>query len=269
LHFKLPYPIEKVDCPSVTQVHRIEVGFRTLDEGESSAAKYRAVPEESLMLTGDENIVNASIAIQYKISDPVKYLFNVKDVEVTIKDVIESALRQVIGNHTIDDALTTGKFVIQEETLKLCQTILDIYDSGILVLAAQLQDVEPPQEVDAAFKDVASAREDKNRKVNEAQGYQNDIIPKARGDAEKMVLEADAYKQERINRAKGDAENFNLVLKEYTQAKDVTRKRLYLETMEAFLPNIKKYILTANDQSGFLTLLPLDKTGLKNQKGSD
>lgn len=265
LHFKLPYPIEKVDRPSVTQVHRIEVGFRTLEQ--ETPSKYREVPEESLMLTGDENIVNSSIAIQYKISDPVKYLFNVKNIDSTIKDVIESALRQVIGNHTIDDALTTGKFKIQEETLELCQNILDIYDSGLIVVAAQLQDVEPPDEVDAAFKDVASAREDKNRLVNQAHGYRNDVIPKARGEAEQMILEADGYKQERINMARGDAENFLLMLKEYSLAKNVTRKRLYIETLETFLPEIQKYILNTEDQGNLLTLLPLDKANVMGKKG--
>jgi modulator of FtsH protease HflK len=268
LHFKLPYPIEKVDTPSVTSVHRLEVGFRTIEPG--PPAKYKDVPEESQMLTGDENIVNASITIQYKIADPVKYLFNVKDIEQTIMDVTESALRQVIGKNTIDDALTVGKFAIQEETLKLCQSILDVYDSGILIIAAQLQDVAPPTDVDHAFKDVASAREDKNKYINEAQGYQNDVIPKARGEAEKMVLEAEAYKQERINQAKGDTESFLLVLKEYSLAKEITRKRLYIEALESFLPNIKKYILNSKDNGNLLTLLPLEKTDIvKSSKGGE
>jgi len=264
LHFKFPYPIEKVDKPSVTQVHRLEVGFRTLDPG--PPARYRDVPEESLMLTGDENIVEASIAIQYKIADAVKYLFNVKGIEDTIKDITESALRQVIGNHTIDDALTVGKFKIQKETLELCQSILDLYDSGIVIVAAQLQDVKPPQEVDHAFKDVASAREDKNRLINQAHGYRNDIIPKARGEAEKIILEAEAYKEERINRARGDAENYILMLKEYSQARDVTRKRLYIETLEKILPKIQKYILNTDKDGNLLTLLPLEKTDLLNKK---
>jgi len=252
LNYHFPYPIESVNTPKVTEVKRIEIGFRTLRNGQ-----YRTVEKESLMLTGDENIVDAEMIVQYKIKDPVSYLFNIVGPELTVREASEASLRTVVGRNKIDETLTTGKFTIQEETKTQLQAILDKYESGIHVVAVQLQDVSPPKEVIGAFKDVASAKEDKNRMVNQAEGYRNDIIPKARGEAEAMIRDAEGFKESRIKRAEGDAAKFTTILKEYRKAKSITQKRLFLETMEKVLPDIDKVVIPDKDSGNMLNLLNL------------
>ena len=253
LNYHLPYPIEQVNTPAVTEVKRVEIGFRTLRDGQ-----YRTVEKESLMLTGDENIVDAEMIVQYKIKDPVKYLFRIVQPELTVREAAEASLRTVVGRNKIDETLTTGKFQIQEGTKIQLQLILDKYDSGIHVVAVQLQDVSPPKEVIGAFKDVASAKEDKNRMVNQAEGYRNDVMPKARGEAEAMIRDAEGFKQARIKRSEGDAAKFTTILKEYRKAKSITQKRLYLETMEQVLPNIEKIIIPDKNSGNMLNLLNLN-----------
>jgi len=262
LHYHLPFPFETAVTPSVTEVKRIEIGFRTARGG------YLEVPEEALMLTGDENIVSAESIVQYRIKNAADYLFNIIEPELTVRNAAEAALRQVIGSRKIDDALTEGKYEIQEETKLLVQELLDIYQSGILVTAVQLQDVNPPEEVSAAFKDVASAKEDKSKFINEAEGYRNDIIPKARGEAAKIVKEAEGYKMERIRRAEGDVAKFNQILAEYQNGKEVTRNRLYIETMELVLPHMKKFILEEKENN-ILKILPLNEPFAKDLLGEE
>jgi len=253
LNYHFPYPIEQVNTPAVTEVKRIEIGFRTLRNGQ-----YRSVEKESLMLTGDENIVDAEMIVQYKIKDPVAYLFNIMAPELTVRAAAEASLRTVVGRNKIDETLTTGKFKIQEETKSQLQAILDKYESGIHVVAVQLQDVSPPKEVIGAFKDVASAKEDKNRMINQAEGYRNDLLPKARGEAEAMIRDAEGFREARIKRSEGDAEKFTTILKEYRKAKNITRKRLYLETMEKVLPGIEKIVVPDKDSGNILNLLNLN-----------
>ena len=253
LNWKFPAPIEVVNTPKVTEVKRIEIGFRTLKNGQ-----YRTVEKESLMLTGDENIVDAEMIVQYKIKDPVAYLFRIVGPELTVREAAEASLRTVVGRNKIDETLTTGKFTIQEETKSQLQLILDKYNSGIHVVAVQLQDVSPPKEVIGAFKDVASAKEDKNRMINQAEGYRNDVIPKARGEGEAMIRDAEGFKESRIKRAEGDAAKFTTILKEYRKAKSITEKRLYLETMEKVLPDIEKIIVPDKDSGNMLNLLNLN-----------
>ena len=253
LNYHFPYPIEQVNTPAVTEVKRIEIGFRTLNNGQ-----YRTVEKESLMLTGDENIVDAEMIVQYKIKDPVAYLFKIVEPELTVREAAEASLRSVVGRNKIDETLTTGKFQIQEGTKTQLQLILDKYESGIHVVAVQLQDVSPPKEVIGAFKDVASAKEDKNRMVNQAEGYRNDIIPKARGEAEAMIRDAEGFRESRIKRSEGDAAKFTTILKEYRKAKSITQKRLYLETMERVLPGIEKIIVPDKDSGNMLNLLNLN-----------
>lgn len=260
LNWHFPAPIETVDTPKVTQVKRIEIGFRTLKNGQ-----YRTVEKESLMLTGDENIVDAEMIVQYKIKDPVAYLFNIVEPVLTVREASEASLRTVVGRNKIDETLTTGKFTIQEETKEQLQLILDKYESGIHIVAVQLQDVSPPKEVIGAFKDVASAKEDKNRMINQAEGYRNDIIPKARGEGEAMIRSAEGFKQSRIKRSEGDAAKFTTVLKEYKKAKNITQKRLYLETMEKVLPGIEKIIVPDKESGNMLNLLNLN-TGKGDKK---
>jgi len=253
LNYHFPYPIEQVNTPAVTEVKRVEIGFRTLSNGQ-----YRTVEKESLMLTGDENIVDAEMIVQYKIKDPVAYLFKIVEPELTVREAAEASLRTVVGRNKIDETLTTGKFQIQEGTKTQLQLILDKYESGIHIVAVQLQDVSPPKEVIGAFKDVASAKEDKNRMVNQAEGYRNDIIPKARGEAEAMIRDAEGFRESRIKRSEGDAAKFTTILKEYRKAKSITQKRLYLETMEKVLPGIEKIIIPDKDSGNMLNLLNLN-----------
>jgi len=261
LNWKFPSPIETANTPKVTEVKRIEFGFRSLKNGQ-----YRTVEKESLMLTGDENIVDAEMIVQYKIKDPVKYLFNIVEPELTVREAAEASLRTVVGRNKIDETLTTGKFTIQEETKEQVQFILDKYESGIHIVAVQLQDVSPPKEVIGAFKDVASAKEDKNRMINQAEGYRNDVIPKARGEAEAMIRDAEGFKESRIKRAEGDATKFTTILKEYNKAKSITEKRLYLETMEKVLPGIDKIIIPDKESGNMLNLLNLNPNQIKGEK---
>ena len=256
LNYHLPYPIETVQTPKVTEVKRVEIGFRTTGKNQ-----FRTIEKESLMLTGDENIVDAELIVQYKIKDPVAYTFNFVKPEQTVREAAEATLRTIIGRHKIDEALTAGKFMIQEESKFLLQSILDKYETGIFVVAVQLQDVSPPKQVIAAFKDVASAKEDKNRMINQAEGYRNNVIPKARGEAQAMIREAEGFRVARIARAEGDVAKFNAMLVEYKKGKEVTRKRMYLETMEEILPNIEKYIVPDGDGSNLLNLLNLNAQG--------
>ncbi|MBT3946576.1 MAG: FtsH protease activity modulator HflK [Candidatus Marinimicrobia bacterium] len=258
LNYHFPYPIETVKTPKVTEVKRIEIGFRSVGKNQ-----YQTVERESLMLTGDENIVDAEMIVQYKIKDPEAYSFNFIQPELTVREASEASLRTVVGRHNIDEALTSGKFMIQEETKALVQSILDKYKTGIIVVAVQLQDVSPPQQVIAAFKDVASAKEDKNKMVNQAEGYRNDIIPKARGEAQAMIREAEGYKKARIARAEGDVAKFSAVLKEYRKAKGVTETRMYLETIEEILPNKEKIIVPDAKSGNLINLLNLKPQGDK------
>ena len=255
LNYHMPFPIETVKTPKVTEVKRIEVGFRTVGKNQ-----YRTVERESLMLTGDENIVDAELIVQYKIKEPINYLFNFVGPELTMREAAEASLRTVVGRHNIDEALTSGKLMIQEETKELLQSILDKYETGVQVVAVQLQDVSPPKQVIDAFKDVASAKEDKNRMINEAEGYRNDVIPKARGEAQAMIREAEGFRESRIARAEGDVAKFKAILKEYSKAKDVTRERLYLEAMEEILPGLEKYIVPNGEDGNLLNLLNLGGT---------
>ncbi len=259
-HYHLPNPIEKVDKVKVKKVRRIEIGFRTVSTG--MPARYMFMPEESLMLTGHEQIIDAQIIVQYQVRDPEKFLFNVRGLERpqgALTDAAEVALRQVVGQRPIDDVLITEKLQIEIDIRELLQRIIDNYNSGLKVIEVKLQTVRPPKEVAAAFSDVVSAKEDKDRFVKEAEGYREDILPKARGKAEAIIRAAEAYKAERVKRSQGDADRFLTVLKEYRNAKDVTRKRLYLETMERILPGIRKFVIDPDAGGSLLQFLPLEK----------
>ncbi|NJB67877.1 membrane protease subunit HflK [Desulfobaculum xiamenense] len=263
-HYRWPFPVESVQTPKVTQIRRVEVGLRTVGRrAASSPSQFQDVPQESLMLTGDENIVDVQFIVQYLISDARAFLFNVKDQHETVKSVAEAAMREVIGRNRIDAVLTSDKLAVQNEARDQMQEVLDRYGSGVRVVAVQLQNVHPPKEVIDAFKDVASAREDKSRFINEADAYRNDLLPKARGQAAALLNQAEAYKQTQIKRAEGEAARFVSVLKEYEKAKDVTRKRMYLETMEKILsnPEMEKIIMSDEALRGAVPYLPLSPLG--------
>ncbi len=250
-HFRLPI-FETVLKPQVTKVHPVAIGFRRDPSGRA-----QVLPREALMLTGDENIWQVETVVQYRIQDAEAYLFNVAGVEATIKKSSEAAIREVLGRTLVDDALTTGKQQIQTETQTIAQAILDSYGAGVEITTVQLKDVSPPKEVVAAFKDVASAKEDRERLIRQAQSYENDIIPKAKGQAAQIVNEAEAFSQARVARAKGEGNRFVKQLKEYRRGKDVIRKRIYIETMEEILPRMDKVIIEGNIAGGILPYLPL------------
>ena len=258
-HYHLPFPVETVKTPKVSQVRRVEIGFRSTYGRQGESLQNRPVPEESLMLTGDENIVDVQFSVQYQIANPVDYLFKIAQPDETLKSAAEAAMREVMGKAKIDSVLTSGKLKVQTDTKTLLQSMLDRYDSGIEVTAVQLQDVHPPRAVIDAFKDVASAREDKSRLINEADAYANDILPKARGRAAAIVNEAGAYKEQTIREAKGGADRFAALRDAYEKAKDVTRERLYIEAMEDVFssPDVEKVILGDNAAKQVLPYLPL------------
>jgi membrane protease subunit HflK len=217
------------------------------------------VPQEALMLTGDMNILAIEFIVQYKIKDSSEYLFNVADVHETIGKAAEASMREVVGKSKIDEALTTGKAEIQQGTMVLLQNILDEYHAGVQVAAVQLQDVDPPEAVAAAFKDVTNAKEDREKLINQAQGYRNDIIPKAKGEAAELVNRAKGFAQARVNRAQGEANRFLATLKEYHQAKDIISKRIYIETLEEILPHVEKVIIDGKGGERLIPYLPLDR----------
>ena len=265
LHYHFPWPIETVEIERVHEVKRVEIGFRTI--GVEPAPRYQPVSREASMLTGDENIVSVELIVQYKIKNIKDYLFNVYDANHAVRSVAEAALRQVVGRSAIDDALTEGKFKIQTEIEDQIKEVFELYGMGLQVEAVKLQTVSVPREVDHAFKDVASAREDREKLRNEAEAYRNEVIPHARGAAEKMLKEAEAYKVERIKRSQGDADRFLEVYKEYQNAREVTETRLYLETMEKILPDIQKYVVESDGKGGgILNVLQLQKSASGGEK---
>lgn len=252
-HPKIPL-IETVLQPKVAKLHRIEVGFRTDRQG-----RQQMLPKEALMLTGDENIIAVEFIVQYKIKLAQNYLFYVADIEETIQKAAEASMREVIGKSKIDEALTAGKAQIQQDTQTLLQGILDQYQAGVQVAAVQLQDVDPPEAVAAAFKDVASAKEDREKLINQSQSYRNDIIPRAKGEAAQIVNQAKGYAQARLNRAQGEANRFLKTLKEYQEAREVISKRIYIETLEEILPGVEKVIIDGKAADRMLPYLPLDR----------
>jgi membrane protease subunit HflK len=258
LNYHLPAPIESVLLPSVTRINRTEIGFRSAAE-ETRAGTSRDLPQEALMLTGDENIVDINFTVFWLIKDAKAYLFNIRNPEGTVKSAAESAMREIVGETPIAQALAEGRGKIETGTEHLLQGILDAYGAGIQVTQVQLAKVDPPAPVIESFRDVQRALADKEKLRNEAESYRNDIVPRARGDAARIKQEAEAYRQEIIARSQGDADRFSSVYRAYKVAQDVTLQRLYLETMEEILKNSNKIIIdkAAQGQSGVLPYLPL------------
>jgi len=254
LHWHLPFPIESVEKVNVQEFKRLEVGFETVSVG--PPATYRKIPEQSHMLTGDENIVSTEFIVQYRVSDAYNYLFKVHNPEELVRNASEAAMREVVGRNQVDDVLTEAKDKIQVEARDMMQSILDEFESGIYVSNVKLQDVYPPSQVIAAFRDVASAREDRETFKNNAEAYANDILPKARGEAEKRINDAEGYRARVTKQAEGDAARFVSIYNEYKLARDVTRKRLYLETMQDVLSN-SRVVLTDDGKGSVLPVLPL------------
>jgi membrane protease subunit HflK len=257
LNWHFPSPIETVFTPKVTRVNRVEVGFLGPSELGRSGSM-RDVPSESLMLTGDENIVDINFVLLWQIKDAGQFLFNIRDPEPTVKAVAESVMREIIGKTPIVEATTEGRGAIELGAREQIQQILDDYGAGILINQVQLQKVDPPSEVIDAFRDVQRAQADRERAQNEAEAFANDILPRARGDAERLLQEAQAYRQEVVARADGNAKRFISVYNEYVKAQDATIKRIYLETMEDVLRDMNKVVIDSSASgAGVVPYLPL------------
>jgi membrane protease subunit HflK len=276
LNFRLPYPIETVYQPNVTNINRIEVGIRTTDpSGFFSSARNigsaQDVPEESLMLTGDENIVDIDVVVLWKISKAEDYLFKIKNPEITVKAVAESGMREIVGQNEIQPILSRNRAEIEQSVQELMQRTLDEYQSGIEIRAVQMQKVDPPQQVIAAFRDVQAARADQERLQNEANAYGKRVVPEARGNAQRILQAAEAYKEQAVAESVGRTERFLQVYDEYAKAPEVTRKRMFLETMERVLGRTDKIIIDGNAQgaSGVVPYLPLNELNRTQPRGEN
>lgn len=254
LHYHLPWPIETVQTPKVTQIRRIEVGYRERPGSQGSMH----VPKEALMLTGDEAIVDLQFAVQYHIKDAADYLFNVEDPDGTVRSAAETAIREVVGQRPIDDVLTRERAAVAQDTRTLIQEILDGYGTGLQLDEIALQSAQAPEPVRPAFRDVISAREDRTRAVNEAEAFRNDILPRARGQAERILQEAEGYSARVVNESQGSASRFRDVFAEYSDQPEITSKRLYLETMEDVLGDTRKIMMDV-PESGNLLYMPLQE----------
>jgi membrane protease subunit HflK len=253
-HWHLPFPIEKVELVDVDQNRTAEIGYRA-----SGGRGGSTIHSESLMLTKDENIVDMKIAVQYKVKDAANYLFNVRNPDITLRQMTESAVRETVGKAEMDFVLTEGRNQIVDNTQNLLQKMLDDHQTGLVVTSVNMQDVQPPEQVQAAFADVVKAREDKERSVNQAEAYANDILPKARGAAFRVVQEAEAYKQQITEKAKGEASRFLQVMTEYEKAPEITKERLYLDTMESVYSRSQKVMVDISKDSNNVLYLPLDR----------
>jgi membrane protease subunit HflK len=262
LNYHLPYPIEKVLTPKALRVNKIDIGMRIVDDLRRGGTATRDVPEESLMLTGDENIVDVDFSVLWKVKPTGvgDYLFNIQNPEGTVKAVAESAMREVIGRSEIQPILTGARQTIENAVQELMQRTLDHYGAGILVQQVQLQKVDPPSQVIDAFRDVQAARADLERAINEAQTYANRVVPEARGRVAQITQAAEAYKQQTVAEATGQTARFLKIYDEYKKAPDVTRERMYLETMERILGGTDKIILdSSGGGSSVVPYLPLNE----------
>ncbi|MBT5983663.1 MAG: FtsH protease activity modulator HflK [Thiotrichales bacterium] len=251
-HWHIPYPVEAVYKVNVEQIRAAEIGFRNVQNSYSGG-----VSSESLMLTKDENMVDVKLAVQYKIADAQSYLFNVYNPELTLSHVVQSVIRQVVGDNTMDYVLTTGREQVAQEVKVASQALLNDYNTGLMITAVTMQDAQPPIQVKASFDDVVKAREDEQRYINEAKAYANDIVPKARGASQRLLAEAEAYMSEVVSKSEGEAYRFNQILTEYTKAPEVTRERLYRETLEEVFSSTNKVIVDSSSNS--MMYLPIDQ----------
>lgn len=263
-HWHMPYPIESVRKVNVDRIRTAELGYRSDAQNRSGS-----VLAESLMLTRDENIVDIRIAIQYRVQSASDYLFNVSDPDASLRAASESAIREIVGKNTMDFVLTQGRNDVVAQVRELTQRNLDNYKAGLFVTTVNLQDAQPPEQVQAAFADVVKAREDRERLINEAEAYSNNILPLARGQAARVVEEARAYRDQVVARAQGQASRFDSIVAEYKIAPEIMRERLYLEAMTNVLANTSKILLGTEAGSNSLMYLPLDKMMSQGGQGAN
>ena len=263
-HLKLPFGIDTVHRVATRTVHKEEFGFRTIQTGKQSQYSDKRFPEEALILTGDLNVADVSWVVQYRINQPIEYLFKNEEPEKTLRDMSESIMRSVVGDRTVDEVLTVGRSEIESQVKVQLQEKMNLYQTGITVVALQLQNVNPPEPVQDAFNDVNKALQDKEKLVNEARREFNKQIPTAEGFAQQRIQKSEGYRSQRINRALGDVVKFTKVYEEYLKAPDVTRRRMYLETMNEVLPKMDQIILVDPGEKGLLPFIDVGgKGGLK------
>jgi membrane protease subunit HflK len=265
LNFKLPFGIEKVYKVPVERQLKLEFGFRTTTPGVRTQYSARGYLEESLMLTGDLNAAQVEWIVQYRIKDPYKFLFRVRNAVQTFRDINEAIMRKVVGDRTVDEVLTIGRQEVASTVATKLQELCDQYEMGIKVVQVVLQDVNPPEPVKPAFNEVNEAQQEREKLINQAKSEYNKVIPKARGEAARTIEKAKGYAMERVNNARGEAAKFNAVFKEYLKAKEVTRQRIYLETMNDVLQKVGRKLITDEEVTGILPLFQLERKGEKNE----
>ncbi|WP_417535227.1 FtsH protease activity modulator HflK [Methylophaga sp.] len=268
LHFKIPFGIDKIQLVATERVLKQEFGFSTLKtrQGERSTYSAAQFEDESLMLTGDLNMIDVEWVVQYRIEDPIKFLYQMREPTRTLRDISESVMRRIVGNMLGSEVLTIGRVEIQQKAGDEIQEILDQYDAGIRISTVEMQDVVPPRAVQPAFNEVNEARQERERMINEAQKRVNQEIPNAEGAALRTVAEAEGYATERVNRAVGESARFSAVLHEYQQAPIVTRSRLYLETLNEMLPDIGQILVVQDGQMSPLPLLDVNRNAIGGDK---
>jgi len=262
-HWHFPYPIDKVEVVNVESIRTVEIGYRSAGSRPESN-----VLSESLMLTNDENIVDLKIAGQYRVNDAAQYLFNVRSPDIILRQMMESALREVVGQSNMDFVLTEGRSEVATRTEQSLQKMLDDHATGLIVTSVSMQDVQPPEQVQDAFADVVKAREDEVRLINEAETYSNDIIPRSRGLAFRIIQEAEAYKSQIVAKANGDTSRFLQVMTEYNKAPFITEERLYLDAMESVYSKTNKVMVDVESNGNNVLYLPLDRMGNRNNSSS-
>ena len=265
LNYWFPGPVGQVFRPNVEVTNQITVGYRGTGDVSRGGAS-RDIPQESLMLTGDQNIIDIDFVVQWRIKDAPDYLFNIRDPEQTVKVAAESAMREIVGTTSLQDALTVGRQAVENETRDVLQRVLDEYGAGIFIADLKLQQSDPPKEVIDAFNDVQRARQDRERSQNEAIAYRNDIVPRAKGEAERQIQRANAYKERLIKEAEGEARRFISVYETYRVAKDITTQRLYLESIQEVLKGTDKVLIDENGGGGVVPYLPLPEIRKRSQE---
>jgi membrane protease subunit HflK len=265
LNFKLPLGVETVNKVPVERQLKEEFGFRTKATGTRTAYDPKSFREEKLMLTGDLNASDVEWIVQYRIVDPYKYLFKVRNPTETFRDMNEALMREVIGDRSVNEVLTVGRVEIANEVARILQTLCDEYETGIRVDQIVLQDVTPPESVKPAFNEVNEAQQEREKLINQARSEYNKVIPKAKGDAARVIEESKGYAIERVNQARGEAAKFNAVFREYSKAPEVTQQRIYLETMNEILPKVGRKLITDKETTGILPLFQFEKEEKKHE----
>lgn len=269
LHFKLPFGVDVVSVVPVKRQLKQEFGFGTPGSGNPwQSLPESAWPEEKTMVTGDLNVVLVEWVVQYRIDNPEHYLFNVRNPDATLRDASENVMREVVGDRTVDEVITIGRRQIEDEALQKLQALVTAYRMGLRIDQVQLKNVNPPERVQASFNEVNQAQQEKERAINVANGEYNKSIPRARGRADQTIRAADGYAKRRVNEAEGDVAKFSALLAEYVKAPEVTRRRLYLETMDEVLPRLKNKVVVSEDVKGVLPLLDLRTAAALAAKGA-